>query len=540
MSLRSRIMKNLGLVRERVVPQPRARSFAGADFTRLTEEWSRLATLRSADEEMRGNLSMLVARSRELARNNSYWQKYLNIMVANVIGPQGIRIRPRVRLTNLKGKPVDPTLSKQVNASIVEQHKDWATRPITIDGTMTLQDVRELAAHTAAQDGEVILRLWRGLDLNGHGLSVQFLDCDTLDRRFSRNPAPNLNEVRMGIEVDKYGRPVQYWFRARPNYGGGGEGSGDRYAVPARDIIHHFKRKRVNQARGVPWCHSIMLSVKMLDGYEDAELVAARIGASTMGTLETTSDVATMNSGSGPTEMAFNPGTFLPLPEGWKANFLKPEHPVAAFGAFVTQQLRKIATGMGAGAFYNQLANDATSISYSTWRGFKLAEYDDWRMMQQWWVNGFERPLYDAWVEMAVLAGKVVTTNRFDLVALKLCDFMPRGWAWVDPLRDGQANLLEVTNCMNSLQRVLADQGVTLDEILDDQKEAIEKAAERGLTLTFTPTGQVFLQSATMAEDAATTAADVTATPDENGAGLNGSAKKNGHLAGVRLLSTTR
>ena len=53
--------------------------------------------------------------------------------------------------------------------------------------------------------------------------------------------------------------------------------------VPASQIIHKFIIERVGQKRGVPWMASAMMRMKMLDGYEEAALVAARVGAAKMG-----------------------------------------------------------------------------------------------------------------------------------------------------------------------------------------------------------------------------------------------------------------
>ena len=44
--------------------------------------------------------------------------------------------------------------------------------------------------------------------------------------------------------------------------------------------------KRPGQSRGVTWFAPVMVSIRMLEGYQEAELVAARAGASKMGFFE--------------------------------------------------------------------------------------------------------------------------------------------------------------------------------------------------------------------------------------------------------------
>ena len=50
-----------------------------------------------------------------------------------------------------------------------------------------------------------------------------------------------------------------------------------RQRVPADQIIHLYVSERGNQTRGVTWFHPVMTGIKMLDGYTEAELVAASV-----------------------------------------------------------------------------------------------------------------------------------------------------------------------------------------------------------------------------------------------------------------------
>jgi capsid protein len=48
-------------------------------------------------------------------------------------------------------------------------------------------------------------------------------------------------------------------------------------------MIHAFLPERAMQTRGAPWMSPVIADLKMLNGYREAELVAARVGASKMG-----------------------------------------------------------------------------------------------------------------------------------------------------------------------------------------------------------------------------------------------------------------
>jgi len=60
-----------------------------------------------------------------------------------------------------------------------------------------------------------------------------------------------------------------------------------------------------------------------------------------------------------------------------------------------------------------------------------------------------------------------------------------RAYDWIDPLKDGQATVLELQNGLTSLSQVAAERGIEFDELTADiikDKEALEKA---GLTFAW-------------------------------------------------------
>ena len=86
------------------------------------------------------------------------------------------------------------------------------------------------------------------------------------------------NEIRMGVEIDRWGRAVAFHvWSAHPSEPNGRDT--DRIRVPADQMIHWFRPYRVGQTRGVPDFAPILLTIKMLSGYEEAELVASRIAS---------------------------------------------------------------------------------------------------------------------------------------------------------------------------------------------------------------------------------------------------------------------
>jgi len=69
-------------------------------------------------------------------------------------------------------------------------------------------------------------------------------------------------------------------------------GSLDAERIEAQYIIHLYDPHRVNQTRGITWFSAVMFELRMLGGYIEAELVAARTGAAKNGLLSNTTTPA--------------------------------------------------------------------------------------------------------------------------------------------------------------------------------------------------------------------------------------------------------
>jgi len=449
-------------------------SFAGAAIHRLLMDW--IIQARPADEEIRGDIRVLRARARDLGRNNSYVKRYFKLLINNVIGPMGIRLQGQVKIGGV--------LDRETNQAIEMAWNDWASAGVTLDGKMSLRRLEKLLLKTMACDGEAFVRIWRGFAGNRYGLALQPIDADLVDEHYNRprqesslNP---INEIRMGVEVDALARPLGYWvWTQSPN---STVVPRDRYFVAASDMLHLYDPDRVNQTRGVTWVHSVMVPAHMLNAYEESEAVAARIGASKMGLFEKQPDsvAGDLGSDSTPATMEANPGTFDFVPEGYLFKTWEPEHPTVQFPAFVKQMLRKIASGFS--VFYNVLANDAEGVSYSTMRSFSLVERDDWRSIQQDFIDMWRRPIYTAWIGTALLTGALRLRSR-DPAQYMAVRHRPRGWQWIDPQKEATAAVISIQNGLGTRTGFLAEKGEDVEDIFAELARENELAAEYSIQL---------------------------------------------------------
>lgn len=467
------IDRALGLFGLQRAPSTRTSVFAGAGGSRLTLDW--VAPILSPDQECRGNLRLLRARGRELARNNPIGKHFLNMLSANVIGPAGIRYQS---LCRDKNGEIDTATNKKIETA----WQEWCKKGnCTVDGKLSFRALQDIALRTEAMDGETFVREVKGFD-NKWGFALQTIDADQVDHLFSR-PGGNKSgetEIRLGIEVDKWGKPLAYW--VNPGHPSDFGGSLLRERISADQIIHLFDPYRVNQGRGLTWFHPVMMGLKMLDGYMEAEIVAARVGAAKIAVLENTDPESYDQPDSNePFRMEANPGMIEALPPGYKLQPFTPDHPGNAFEAFVKTNLRWVASGLGCS--YNALANDLQGVNYSSLRSGLLIERDRWKVVQKHVAEDFMQPIFEDWLAMSLLSGALKLDSR-DPARYSEGKWIPRGWQWVDPYKETQAAVLAIGAQLQTREQTIADRGGDYEEVFEQLAEEDKVAAQFGIDLT--------------------------------------------------------
>lgn len=457
-------------------------SYQGAVSNRLTADWV-LASIKSADQEVRGDLRTLRARARELARNNDTASRYLGLVEDNVVGHEGIRLQAQVR--NMEGDQ-----DEELNRQIERAWKRWGEpEQTTVDGRLGWVDVQKKAIRSVAQDGEALIRMVTGFRGNDFGFALHLLDPDQLDHTLNRDAGrgprgERRNAIRMGVEVDSWNRPVAYhlWNHHPSEYG---EPEKERVRVPADEIIHLYQGERVAQTRGITWFAPALYKLKMVDGYEEAELVASRMAAAKGGFFKKDPEGTDLDPNQESSEqritMEMEPGLMDQLPPGWSFQPWDPEHPTSAFKSFHKAMVRGIANGLGVS--YTTLANDLEDVNFSSIRAGLLNERDAWRSIQKWLIRHFHQRVYRAWLPWALTTGQLEAplTDRSKLEDVR---WLPRGWPWVDPIKDLQAAAMAVRLGLDSRQRLAGEQGRDFNEVLDDIAEEERMADRKGVDLT--------------------------------------------------------
>lgn len=456
-----------------------SRRFNAARVDRLTASW--LATTNSINNELRGDLDRLRARSRDLSKNNDYARKFKKMVAANLIGPAGFKLQARVMNT---ATAPDDLANNAIEAGFIE----WSRRGVCeVSGRMSFPDLCRAVAGDAAIDGEFIIRRLRGKAArNAFGYALQHIDVDRLDTNLNRSATSRENAIVMGIEIDAWRRPVAYHlFTGHPsdNVSGGR----DREVVPASEIIHGFVVEYAEQVRGAPWMSSAILTLHHLGEFEQSALLAARKGADTLGFFVSPDDQpppAGEESAEGEPITVTVPGHYDTLPDGYDFKPYESRYPDAMLEAFTKSFVRRAASGLNVA--YHGLGNDLEGVNFSSIRSGVLEERDQWMALQGWFIEALLDPVYADLIEMGLLHGAFVLPNGSPLPAAKRDKFAAhqwqgRRWQWVDPLKDINASLAAIRAGLTSPYAVASQMGLDLDDVMADLARANAAAAAAGL-----------------------------------------------------------
>lgn len=415
------------------------RMYAAARADRLTQGWA--VSNGSADSELVQSITMLRARSRALCRDASYAKRARMTVISNVIG-SGINMQPMIRTSR-------DELNDRVNDDIKEVFKEWcAADSFHTGGRLSLPLFERACMSQVFTAGEVFIRIhYRRFGGSTIPLALELIEAERIADELTSPflSATSGNEVRMGIEVDEWYRPVSYFIRRKhPSEFRFSNGSPDLVEqVPARDIIHLSLIDRWPQTRGEPWLHTAARRLNDMDGYSEAEITRARSQACTVGAIETPESVEEIGEAQedGDVEMELEPGIIQRLKPGEKLSANAPSAPNPALDPFMRYMLREVAAG--ANVSYESISRDYSQSNYSSSRLALLEDRDLWRFFQSWFVCEFRQPLHRIWLQQAVLS-RAITTIPVEQYALSpqkfnAVLFKPRGWTWIDPTKEVEA-----------------------------------------------------------------------------------------------------
>jgi len=474
--------------RQKVVPIQIARQWSSAKLSSQNPDWNIHA--RPIDVDIKHGLATLRARARDLYQNSDHARGFIRIVRNNIVGAPGFVLQSRAQRAN--GQP-----DQRTRDLIESEWKEWGRRgTCEASGRFSWRGVQRHVIETVARDGEAFVRLLRPFD-NRWGMALQIIDPEAVDILYDGEYQGR--EIRMGVEIDVWRRPVAYWISEEPRLQQSSYRLGERYRVPAAEMLHIYLPEFCWQTRGVPWLATAATRLHNLSGTEDAEITAARASAAKFAAYEAKEfapppvtgpangnlvDAAGNPISSDPGSFAQDlaPGVMEVVPWGYELKLLDPQHPNSAMPEFLKWGLRSVATGLGVS--YNTLGNDAQGVNYTSLRFFLGVERDHWMEGQDWFEGELPDPVGAAWLTDQIQWGNIPARLEREARRYK---WQPRRWEGPDPAKQAQADETELSIGTTTLTEIAARKGRDFDDLLAQRIQeltAIKTAAEAaGLTL---------------------------------------------------------
>ena len=453
------------------------RMFQAGKQDRLQSDWPTMPL--PTDDIIRRNQRVLVARAREQAVNNDFARAFLRMAKQNIVGPRGVQLQAQP-------KDADGTVDNVAADAIEAAFKEWArAENCDVAGIQSWRALQQQAVTSAARDGEFIFLKIFGRDAGPSGFALQGIDPQRCPPDFDENRRRDGTFVRSGIEFNRYGRRLAYYFTATDEeethvYSYGGR----RFIrIPADRVIHGFLHEMTSQKRGLPWMASALWRMNQLKGFEDAALVNARTAAAKGGFFE-------WQDGYGPEAeedeelfMEAEPGAFQELPAGVRFKEWTPQYPSGDYPMYVKSMLRGIASGVGVA--YNNIANDLEGVNFSSIRQGALDEREAWKDLQEWLIETLIEPVFREWLPRELLRG-ISLPNGAQLRPERIEKYrsvvwQPRRWAWIDPKSEVAAAVASKNNLLTSPGQIIRDTGRDPDTVWREMSSDIKAMQAAGI-----------------------------------------------------------
>jgi lambda family phage portal protein len=247
------------------------------------------------------------------------------------------------------------------------------------------------------------------------------------------------------------------------------------------DSVHMFRQDHIGVVRGVGWLSPILLRLTDLDGVSDALGMRAKTSALFCAFI-TQADGGMLGTEDPKGEVTMEPATVMNLRPGESINFAQSPQIGAEMPEFLKGVIRECASGSGTP--YEIISNDLSNANYSSRRGSMTEFRRRVEQVQYAVVIPQLRKIWRRSLTLEILGGGIDAPGfEADPDARLDCGWLPPKFAAVDPLKDCQADLLQMGAGLRSRRELVAERGRDLEEL--DAELARDNASAKALGLEF-------------------------------------------------------
>lgn len=466
------------------------------------------------DNEINPSRDAIVARARDLARNNPNVSGAVNRLVEMVVGP------------NIMYVP-------QPNIDVMGKSDDWEDEWVTnveawfdfwaeddrmlcdVNRQMQFGAMVALAYRHWVIDGEACAVI-KMLDRGGmFQTAVQLIDPDRLSNPMGTPdgavPPNGKGRVYGGVEVNSSGAPIAYHIRVRhPDDQNFFANDGYRWERVARygptgrpQFIHAFRADRAEQRRGVSRISALIKLSKISEKLTGATLDTAILANFLAVGITSEYPTAEVAQALAPTADGVDGWTlekqieyrannrirmkgpqvnhYLP---GEKPEVLSSNHPNDNYVEFSHDLKREGASALGLS--YAQYNQDYADINYSSGR---LQGNEVWRAQlheRRLFTQMFCTPISGAFMEEGVLLGKIKAPGGWQGFykwrgALVQAEWMGPGRGTGNPMQEANANDIDTNANRTNLILTCAEQGLKWRKVLKGSRKVKNAVKSLGL-----------------------------------------------------------
>jgi len=473
--------------------------------------------IRSPDSEINIHRDRMVARSRDLVRNDGWAAGGILRILDSVVGAH-LRLSARpdyIGLQSRFGKGFDKVWAEEFRRVVEARWRGYEQslgRWNDVERKLTVGQQFRLALRHKLVDGESLMLAYWLPERVGYGgadyaTAFQVMDPDRLSNPYQ---ALDTRYMRGGVELDDYGVAQAYHIRkAEQNdwYNAYQSMTWERVEREDEDgwqrVFHDFEVDRAGQHRGVGVFAPVIERMKMLARYYGVELQAATLAAQLglftkspydpaliQGAIEEDDELNAyqkIRAEWAEQRPASFQGVRIPtLAPGESIESVSSPHPHGNFEMFAHEMLRTFAATAGISA--EQVTQDWSKTNYSSARAALMEAWKTLSRRGGEFKQNTATPMYALWLREDMERGELPLPKGAPpfveaASAYARCVWLgpPRGW--VDMVKEAQGAQLRMDAGMSTLQHEAAEQGQDWEEVIEQRAIEIEHFKAKGLDL---------------------------------------------------------
>lgn len=417
-----------------------------------------------ANAAITDNLTQLRNDSNNLYTNNAVANGVVNTQVTNVVGT-GLELHATIDRTFLNMS------EEQAEEWEVIVEREFEMFSLTADMSLGSKwpDLEDLVFRSVLLNGDILCNLVIE-DRQDKGI-VYETGINLIEGQRLSNPDNKQDTVTriMGIDIDENGAPLKY--NIRSEHPGQATSSGkvtwsslDVFGKESgrKQVLHIFRKLRVNQLRGVPVLAPFIESIKKIDTFTQAEIDAAIIQAffTVFITKATSGDSAIdvvsklsdeLGSRTADKDIKMGAANIVTLGQDEKVEFGDPKAPHAEYDNFVKSIIMQVGMGLG---IPNEVLIKEFKSSYSASRGAIIEAWKLFYTLRDWLAREFCQPVYEAMLFEGVAKGRInapgYLVDPLVRAAYSKAEWIGPEQGELDPMKSAQASALNMKNYVSN------------------------------------------------------------------------------------------